>query len=380
MLIIVIGFISTPTKKDSIAKEQSDGHESTNVEVNEELVNFNDPAMPIKSDDFSSEEPEVVVEEQEIAPEEIAVMPEGEAYSIDTYDESLGDIQIGPELTNAKPIEEPNIAGTKASVVDSNNHLILLIGHAGVLSVYNKNSKDFYQIDNPVSLASLSDDGKYVVYSLDGLLGSDLNVYNIEKQEMVGIEQLDDRFISDLKIKNGIITFIHGSEDQTDYMLESVTHYDERDDKTSQELIGLKLKNVGPKLFSDEKYVYFLDQNDSVIRSIHPGLHEREVASYIASEPTHFVVVDGKNPFYVDGDTLKDSSNKEITKEGSISKLMTHNNKVYYTNGSGLYLVEGDKSSVFDKRGARASFSDNDLVIQDILHEAFIIEPPFTSE
>ena len=360
VVIMLISVVFTLTSNQPMATEPADDGKKDSTETVE--TNPTDPATE-------------AVNLDDIPEEDFFVVEEGDPMAEDITEEDLANIDNGPKLEGATLIGEKNIAATKAEVIDSNDQHILFIGHAGVLSLYNKETEEFSQIDNPVKYASLSNDGDYVVFSNDTILGSYIHAYDIEKHALVEIVRFDNRFITDVKMHNGLVSYIHHAENTTEYVLDTMTHFDERADKTPQELIGLNLNEVGPKLFMDEDHIYFFDKKDSSIRAIHPGLHERKVASIKADNPEHFVLVKGKTPFYVDGDTLKNGKG-EITKEGSVTKLLVDKENVYYTNGSGLYLINGDESSVFDRRGARASFNGTDLVIQDLTHEAYLVKQP----
>lgn len=367
LLVILIVCITILITGDTNVTKES----GTN-EQNEETVGSGDGT----NGEGTIEEGLPLEEEKPMNPEDV---PEDEFYVVDPEEGTSPIGMDGPPedefesfMTRLEGTTEINIdalTSTNPVLVDSSENLLLFIGHAGVLTVYNKKEKAFTQIDNPISTAKISDDEKYIVFVRQSALESKLFTYSMESKLMEEILEKQNEYFTDVEMKKGTIFFVHHVQDTTKYNLETFPHFDYREGRLPQELHVEKVVNVGPKLYQNEETVYYYNRDKQSIHGFYPGLHQPEIVKVEAKEPSEFAV-NGKSYALVDAEKLK-TNDGTIDTSSVVNSVNYRNNTLYFTYGTVLYQLTKGKEVLLATDVTTASSNKVDITFQQLDTKVF---------
>lgn len=292
----------------------------------------------------------------------------GKANSDDLVLEEEGKFET--TLENAVEITVPEIPETNAEVIDSSENYILFLGHAGVLSLYDKREKTFIQLDNIVMKASISDDEKFVAYTMDGLLESELRVYNVEKKLVEQILRKENAYFSDVAMHDGTISFIFHEQNTESYQLETFAHFDYREGRLPNTLARQKESNVGPYLHHNQEGVYYYHQATEEIKRITPGKKHAVIGKLKVEHPEMFVV-SGDNFAIIDNGTLVTKSSR-YEKIDTVSSLTYLDGVIHYTKEGNLYNLIDGKENLLSTDAKIVSVNQQDMVVQGLSEKVFL--------
>lgn len=350
LTLLIVGGILTLTENVPLIAEDEKEKEIT--------AEAEKPTQGVKAEDVPEEEI------NEVDPD----MGTGTLDSDDLVMEEAGAFDV--LLEGAKEINVPLMMETKAEVVDSSEHYILFIGHAGVLSLYDKRDESLIQLDNPVDHARISDDEKFVAYTIRGALESDVRLYNMTKQLTEQIITKDNTYFSDIAMHDGMILFIFHEQNTENYELETFSHFDYREGRPPNTLARQKETNIGPKLYQNEDGVYYYHKADKDIKLVVPGWSHKSIAKVEIKDPGYLIVNDD-NFAILDGGVIVTKS-KRYEEYTPVDGLAYRDGVIHYIQHGGLFELKDGKGELLAVTARFVSVNKQDVVYQKVEGNVYI--------